>query len=181
MTFGRRFLGAALLRPSAYREIADSKGLGQATIAFTLAMLPNFRPGHDPRLGLVVFASGIVGWLLVIAIVWGLALAIPRGPVDWQRIARCVLFAAVPSALMVPLLRLAYATVHFGMGGYAEPMWLYVHVARMFVAVVLCVALGPALGRDRMETIGIAVLAAIAFAAMADMRGRLLMVLLYRS
>lgn len=92
--------------------------------------------------------------------------------------ARCVFFAAVPAALLGPVLRFGYAAAHVDMVDYAQQTSMYVYPYRVWLAVVLCVALGPALNRDRVETVAIAALATIVFSLMDGLRGKLWLMLI---
>jgi hypothetical protein len=167
-------VGTTLLRPAAFRDVAESRGIFQAVLALAVAAFPAVQSaaGLDRDLAAVVVAA--ISWLLLAAIVGAVALVVPPRRVNWMRVTRCMLFAAVPAAWFVPVMRLVYAAAHVDIAGYARQVSLYLlYPSRVWVAVVLCVALGPALQRSRTATIAISALAATAFWFSDGLRGEL--------
>lgn len=172
-SFLRRLVRTTLLLPSGFRDVAGSRSLLQGAAALVIASILGFQHalGLDRALAQLVLSGA--GWLLLVAIVWIVARLVPPGRVDDLRVARCVLFATVPAAAFVPILRIVYDVAHVDLTGYRHFTTLLVYPAYAWIAIVLYVALRAALERGRLKTLAIAALATLAFALTARPRAEL--------
>ena len=173
-SFVCRVTGTMLVRPAAFRDVAESPCLRQASIAFALVTLAGFRTLYRPAFTAAYVGLGAVCWLLLVPIVSAIARAVPPGQVDRSRVARCLLFAAVPTAIFGSVLALVYGAVGVRPAGYASYMLLYFVPSCVWTLIVFFVALRAALERDRVTTIGIAVAATLLLALSTWPRGQLL-------